>query len=83
MEAAAEPEVHRLLEQADPEAARAARQVAIRGIALAVGEARSDRDVAAVRADELEQAAELDDRVLPVGVDAAAVAHTRARAASW
>ena len=49
VERAAEPDVHRLLQQADPEAPRARRRVAVGVVALARGEARADGDVARVR----------------------------------
>ena len=64
--------MHRLLQQADPEAAARRRQVAVGVVPLARREARADGDVADVRADELEQPRELVRGMLAVGVDPAA-----------
>ena len=72
VERATEPHVHRLLQQADPEAAARRGHVALVVVALALGEARADGDVAGVRPHQLEQACELVGRVLAVGVDAPA-----------
>ncbi len=47
--------------------------IAVGAVAVSRGEAGPDRDVAAVRADEVEQPDELVDRMLAVGVHATAV----------
>jgi hypothetical protein len=73
VEAAPEPEVHRALEQADSETTACGGNVAVVVVAVALGEARADCDVARIGADEHEQPGELVGRMLPVGVDAAAI----------
>ena len=55
VERAAEADVHRLLEEPDPEAPRGRRRVAVGPVAVALREPRADGDVAVIRADEVEQ----------------------------
>ena len=56
VERAAQPDVHRLLQEADAEAARGARLVAIGLVAVTVAKREPDGDVAGVGAHEVEQA---------------------------
>ena len=68
-----ERDLHPAAQQPGAELANALGRVAIGLVAFAADEARADGDVAVPGAHELEQAPQLGRRVLPVGVDAAAI----------
>src|SRR3989442_13266348 len=72
-EGSPEDEFHPTWEQSGAPPPRGARQVAVRLVTFARDETRANRDVAAVLAHDGEQPPQFGGRMLPIGVDAAAI----------